>query len=175
VVAGFALSNGADSSGARTSSASTPGPLPPITTVAAPPSGDATVDATCARVISGLPLQLGPLTPRTIQAERTVAWGDPAIVLRCGVSRPADLSPGSTTPAVLVGDVYWFRTGSGDGDVFTSIDRAVYVEVRVPRAQSYMPLPTLGAAIAATLPAVCAVPELGQAPPRDDQLCTHRR
>ena len=132
------------------------------------------MEATCAQVISGLPLQLGPLSPRTIQTERAVAWGDPPIILRCGVNRPADLTPGSTTPAILVGDVYWFRTSRGDGDVFTSIDRAVYVEVSVPRKQSYMPLPTLGAAIAAKLPPICAVPEEGKPQPPDDKLCTHR-
>ena len=148
--------------------------LPPITTAPAPPSANATVEATCAQVISGLPLQLGPLPPRTIQTERAVAWGDPPIILRCGVNRPADLTPGSTTPAVLVGDVYWFRTSRGDADVFTSIDRAVYVEVSVPPKQSYMPLPTLGTAIAAKLPAMCAVPEEGKPQPPDDKLCTHR-
>jgi hypothetical protein len=132
------------------------------------------VEANCAQVISGLPLQLGPLSPRTIQTERAVAWGDPPIILRCGVNRPADLTAGSTTPAILVGDVYWFRTSRGDADVFTSIDRAVYVEVSVPRKQSYMPLPTLGAALAAKMPPICAVPEEGKPQPPDDKLCTHR-
>jgi hypothetical protein len=119
-------------------------------------------------------LQLGPLSPRIIQTERAVAWGDPPIILRCDVDRPADLTPGSSTPAILVGDVYWFRTSRGDSDVFTSIDRAVYVEVSVPRKQSYMPLSTLGAAIAAKLPPICAVPEEGKPQPADNQLCTHR-
>jgi hypothetical protein len=148
--------------------------LPPITTAPAPPSANSTVEGTCAQVISGLPLQLGPLSPRTIQTERAVAWGDPPIILRCGVNRPADLKPGSNTPAILVGDVYWFRTGRGDSDVFTSIDRAVYIEVSVPAKQSYMPLPTLGAAIAAKLPPICTVPEEGKPQPADNQLCTHR-
>jgi hypothetical protein len=70
--------------------------------------------------------------------------------------------------------MYWFRTSRGDADVFTSIDRAVYVEVSVPRKQSYMPLPTLGTAIAAKLPPMCAVPEEGKPQPPDDKLCTHR-
>jgi hypothetical protein len=175
VVVAFALSSTPKPAAPTSSPTTNPAALPPITTEPAPPAATGTVEATCAQVISGLPLQLGPLSPRTIQTERAVAWGDPAIILRCGVARPTDLAPGSTTPAVLVGNVYWFRTSRGDSDVFTSIDRAVYVEVSVPRKQSYMPLPTLGAAIAAKLPPVCAVPEEGQPQPADDKLCTHRR
>ena len=52
--------------------------------------------------------------------------------------------------------------GVKPGIVFTSIYRAVYVELSVPRKQSYMPLPTLGAAISTKLPPTCAVPEEGK-------------
>lgn len=160
--------------GATASSSAQPTALPAITTPA-PQVSDATTVADCVKVTEKLPVQLGPLNPRPVLAERTVAWGDPPIVLRCGVSRPAQLVPASSALVVDVrGDsgqtVEWLPVQDGDRTVFTTIDRPIYVEVSVPKAQTYNPLPALSAAISAALPAVCTsgtgVPE--------SQLCTHR-
>jgi Protein of unknown function (DUF3515) len=175
VIAAFALGRSPGNGGTPApSSSAVAGPLPPITTVPAPSATGSAVESACAKVISALPVQLGPLAARPIQTERAVAWGDPPVVLRCGVARPAALTPGSTAEVGLTGGVYWLRADRDGALVYTSIDRAVYIEVSVPKNQTYLPLATLGMTIATQLPPVCAVPEPNQPQPADDQLCTHR-
>ena len=91
------------------------------------------------------------------------AWGDPPVVLRCGVSRPAALR--RTSVCFLVNHVGWLATQDGrelrgdrpvDGTVsFTTIGRAAYVEVTVPDdgdRSSVAPLTDLAAAIRKTVP-----------------------
>jgi hypothetical protein len=171
VIVAFALAGGPSKSHEATPS----GPPPPIT--AAPPPSNAAAEAPCARVLSALPTKLGPLDPRAVHTKPdspfVVAWGDPPVVLRCGVARPAALTPGSSEPVILLG-VYWLPVQEKDATVFTSVDRSVYVEVRVPKKIDYQPLPILGQAIASKLKAICAVPEDGSTY-RPDQLCTHRQ
>ena len=94
-----------DSGGPGSSSPSKLPSVAPAVSVAAPPSSDDATIATCAQVISALPLQLdGQNLRRTTSnppSPSIVAWGDPAIVLRCGVARPASLHPGSTGAVLL--------------------------------------------------------------------------
>ena len=172
VIVAFALARGSGKSHEATPS----GPPPPIT-VAAPPS-NAAAEAPCAQVLSALPVKLGPLAPRAVHTEPdspfVVAWGDPPVVLRCGVTRPAGLTPGSSEQVFLAGEVYWLPVQEKSSTVFTSVDRSVYVEVRVLKKMAYQPLPILGHAIAGKLKAICAVPE-DDSTYRPDQLCTHRR
>lgn len=66
-------------------------------------------------------------------------WGDPAIRLRCGVPRPAVLTPGDehynpTADAVEVNGVSWLMEQYDGGRRFTSTERAAWVEVTVPDA-----------------------------------------
>jgi hypothetical protein len=78
-------------------------------------------------------------TPRTVagQDARDVtdhvasAWGDPPIILRCGVEKPTGLKP--TSPCFPVSDVGWFAEKTPDGYLFTSIGRRFYVSVEVPK------------------------------------------
>jgi hypothetical protein len=58
------------------------------------------------------------------------AWGDPPIVLRCGVERPASLRPDSQ--CFVVNDVGWLAEEQPDAIVFTTIGQSTYVEVTVP-------------------------------------------
>jgi hypothetical protein len=58
------------------------------------------------------------------------AWGDPPIVLRCGVPEPEALQPDSR--CFVVDDVGWFAEEQQDGVVFTTIGRSTNVEVTVP-------------------------------------------
>ena len=171
VIVAFALARGSGKSHEATPS----GPPAPIT-VAAPPS-NAAAEAPCAQVLSALPVKLGPLAPRAVHTQPdspfVVAWGDPPVVLRCGVARPAALTPRSSEVVFLLG-VYWLPVQEKNSTVFTSVDRSVYVEVRVPKRVSYQPLPLLGQAIASKLKAICAVPD-NDSTYRPDQLCTHRR
>ena len=63
--------------------------------------------------------------------DATVAvWGDPRIVLRCGVGKPTALQP--TSPCDVVNDVGWFSEQIDDGWRFTTIGRTGNVEVTVP-------------------------------------------
>lgn len=64
-------------------------------------------------------------------------WGDPAIVLRCGVARPALLTPGNAeynpmADAVEVNGVSWLIEEEPDDVRFTTTERTVFVEVTVP-------------------------------------------
>jgi hypothetical protein len=88
------------------------------------------------------------------------AWGDPPIVLRCGVGRPAGFDPtfGSCQSA---NGVDWYIperqiTGEPVDIAMTTIGRAANVEVRLP-AEYFPPaeaMVDLAPAIKATLPSV---------------------
>jgi len=67
-----------------------------------------------------------------VEDDNAVAWGAPAIILRCGVEKPADLR--RTSACYPVGDVDWFAEATADGYLFTTIGRTFYVSVEVPRA-----------------------------------------
>jgi len=83
----------------------------------------------CASVIGALPSTVDDAQLRR-RDQLVAAWGDPAIVLRCGVPRPAALLPTSRCDGV--NGVGWFTETLGDGYRFTTIGRAAYVEVTVP-------------------------------------------
>ena len=63
-------------------------------------------------------------------SDLTAAWGDPAIVLRCGVPEPEALEP--TSELVTVDGVDWFPEQLTAGYLFTTYGRVVFVEVSVP-------------------------------------------
>jgi hypothetical protein len=148
-------------------------------TPAAPPS-NAAASASCTKVLEALPVQLGTLAPRVVHpappSPYVVAWGDPAVVLRCGVSRPAALKPGSSALLSGVNGVFWLVHRGTSQITWTTVDRAVYVEVDVPSSYRQPPIGPLASAIAKALPRVClpqAAP--GQTPPPASELCTHRK
>ncbi len=96
----------------------------------------------CADLLAALPDRVvGQERRDVIPADAaTSAWGDPAIILRCGVDRPPALR--RTSFCLVVNGVSWLATQGGkpvemtapvDGPlVFTTIGRSVFVEVRVP-------------------------------------------
>lgn len=143
-------------------------------TVAAPPSPNDATQAACVQVFAKLPVQLGDLAPRRTDTDSSfvAAWGDPAVVLRCGVSRPAALVPDASNFIISVDDVGWLPSQTKDADVFTSTDRAVYVEVTIPKRIVDQPLPTLADAVA-VLPAVC-LDQNPQGTVPTAKLCTRR-
>jgi hypothetical protein len=119
-----------------------PGPVHVAT-----PSVSGSVRAQCSRLVAALPQQVAgqdrrDVTPAGAQAG---AWGDPAVVLRCGVPRPAALRP--TSYCFEIDHVGWLATQHGkavsvtspvQGTLdFTTIGRSVYVEVSVP--ETYAP------------------------------------
>ncbi len=96
-------------------------------------------------------------------------WGDPAIVLRCGVDEPRVLTPGSETydpvgaEFVGVNEVSWLLEEEPDGARFTTVEREVFVEMTVPDsyAPEVNPLLDVAAAIDGHIPleALYADPE----------------
>ena len=93
--------------------------------------------AACADLVDGLPDLVADELRRPVQPDdrAAAAWGDPAIVLRCGVPQP-ELFDALSTCQVTNG-VAWFIpdeqiTGEAVDIVMTTIGRAPDVEVLVP-------------------------------------------
>jgi hypothetical protein len=130
------------------------GPLPAVTPVA-PPSPSVATQTACVKVFAKLPVQLGSLAPRKTDTDSSfvAAWGDPAVVLRCGVGRPAVFGTPNAAQLVDVDSVLWQPDPQKAQTVYTTVDRSVYVEVSVPAGVD-QPLPLLTAAITA-LPQLC--------------------
>jgi hypothetical protein len=130
-------------------------------TAPAPPQA-ARLAAQCTKVLPRLPVQLHGLAPRVVHTTPdtpfVVAWGNPPVILRCGVDRPAALHPRSSAQllsATGTGGPYFYVTHSGDAEVWTVVDRAAYIAIDVPLKYASGPVPPLARAIAAALPPVC--------------------
>ena len=117
-----------------------------------PPTPEAAARQVCAQLVPALPDRVDDGERRATGPENplTAAWGDPALVLRCGVERPAGLSP--TSEILEVEGVEWFLVESDAGFTFTTVGRTASVELLVPtsvdRTAATAPLVDLAAAIA---------------------------
>ena len=170
--------------GAGRSHKSTPEQLGPLV-VSTPPSVAAAATDSCEKVIEKLPVKLDGMTPRVVHGSSAgvdtryvVAWGNPPVVLSCGVGRPGTLKPGS--------DVELFGVGQGEHnslvlathtkttDVFTVVDRPVYVSIEVPKRLNRDPVSVLAGLVAQALPSVCDAQANTGPPVPDSKLCTHR-
>ena len=121
-------------------------PVPDVDTVRLPVPAvplPAAATADCSRLLSGLPGEIpteGGLLPRRVLADPvppgTLAWGGEdatlPIVLRCGLSRPAELTAGASL--LDVDGVEWVAVADADPGTSTWVtaDRAVYVGVTLP-------------------------------------------
>jgi hypothetical protein len=169
-----ALTGGGDSG---STAGSTTTALPALTPAAPPHAADQA--GPCAKVLEQLPVQLGALKPRVVHTHPdspfVVAWGDPAVVLACGVDRPKSLHAGSTAQYFTNGPAsgpYYDVTSSDGGNVWTTVDRGPYISITVPSAyQGADVVPPLSEAIANALPAVCTT----EATADVSKLCTRRR
>jgi hypothetical protein len=178
LVVGLLLGGAGSSDGGAHPSAA--GSVLPVVSASAPPSTSAATVSTCAQVISALPLTLDKQSLRRTESDppssQIEAWGDPAIVFRCGVSRPEDLVPGSSTEYILGGNrsgPYYDVTSANGAEIWTTVDRSIYVEVTVPtKYQGADVMPPLSRAIAKVLPSVCSV---NDQEPDPDKLCTRRK
>ena len=138
----------------------------------------------CGALMNALPDQLGdyqraPVVEPTPPG--TAAWqsdaGGEALILRCGLDRPAEFVVGA--PLQMVDAVQWFRVGetaagapgagetgaagpatgetaAGEGaagrSTWFAVDRPVYVALTLPAGSGPTPIQRLSAAIAETLP-----------------------
>ncbi|MGI8577223.1 MAG: DUF3515 domain-containing protein [Nocardioidaceae bacterium] len=94
-------------------------------------------DAQCRTLIGNLPDKVSGQDTRSVTPSDALAgaWGDPAIVLRCGVVKPAGLQP--TSSCAEIDNVGWFADKRSSDWLFTTIGRSTYVQVSVPN--SYQP------------------------------------
>lgn len=119
-----------------------------------PPDADAPTVAICTDLHQALPGTLAeqPAHATDPDSPLTAAWGDPAILLRCGVPQPEALEP--TSQVFTVNGVDWFPEELTEGYLFTTSGRSVNVEVTVP--DDYAPeagvLTELAAAVRRTVP-----------------------
>jgi hypothetical protein len=106
-------------------------PSAPVT-VTPPPSAAPATRAACAALAAALPTTIDGRPARAVDGspERVVAWGDPPIVLRCGVV-PVTVPP-DTNRQFEINGVRWLAEARGSVVVFTTTDRRVPVEVTVP-------------------------------------------
>ncbi|NKQ56509.1 DUF3515 domain-containing protein [Amycolatopsis sp. K13G38] len=112
----------------------------------------------CATLIPALPADLisngATLKRRELAApapEATVAWGQPdAIVLRCGLERPPELTP--TAQLRVVSGVQWLPVEGEGSSTWYVVDRDVYIGLTVPDSAGTGPLQEVSDAVAAKLP-----------------------
>jgi hypothetical protein len=165
---------GSQSGGAPSTPAS--GSVLPAVSVSAPADTSGPTVTTCANVISALPLRLAGLdlrrTASNPPSSSIVAWGQPPIVLRCGVARPADLNPALSAELFEVDSVLVLPHKTSSATTFTVIDRSVYLDVSVPSSYRQPPLGPIMDAVRKVLPKPVCV----QTPtaPRA-HLCTRRK
>ena len=113
----------------------------------------------CPALMSQLPLELAGETSRMVDSDSlfAYAWGDPAIVLICGVEPAAGYVVGATT--LVINGVEWYvDTTDPDVVVWTTVDRLVPVAVRVPVSTDSALVTAVSPIIATALPYTTPTP-----------------
>ncbi|AZM55761.1 DUF3515 domain-containing protein [Streptomyces sp. WAC 01529] len=124
------------------------------------PSPDAKAAGLCRDLHARLPKKIDGLerTDPGPKSELTAGWGDPAIILRCGVERPPEMIDPAYAPknGVKVNGVAWLLQKRDDGSyTFTTGARLAYVEVTLPEERTgdgLGPLTDFAAPIKETIP-----------------------
>jgi hypothetical protein len=131
--------------------------LPPVQIP--PPPDSAAARRSCPALLAKLPVKLGDLLGRPVRSSSSsvLAWGEPPVLLRCGVGRPAGFVVAAPN-VVAVNGVTWFVQQRPDRAVWTVVDRAVYVEASVPTQYASTPIPPLSDVVKSTLAAVAPRP-----------------
>jgi hypothetical protein len=110
----------------------------------------------CRTLLAAVPDTVDGQEQRPVEPGNALAaaWGDPPIVLRCGVAEPAALRPSSA--CAEVNGVGWFTRRGDDSFTFTTIGRTTPVQVQVP--YDYEPaadaLVDVAAAVRRTVPEI---------------------
>ncbi|MBC9723539.1 DUF3515 domain-containing protein [Streptomyces sp. TRM68367] len=105
---------------------------------AAVPSPGAKVTKLCQNLDKVLPARVDGQDRRDPEpaSALTAGWGNPAIILRCGVVRPAAMND-PEADGVDVNGVGWLLQKQGDGSFrFTTTLRKAYVEVTIPKGRT---------------------------------------
>ena len=135
------------------------GPLAVVPVVA-----PAATDPGCAALLAALPAELNadsgpwpsrPLAEPAPPGVRAWAAAPRPAVLRCGLPRPAELTP--TSALLVVNGVQWLSLsdpGVPELVSFVAVDRPVYVVLTTPAAAGSGPIQQVSDAIRASLPPV---------------------
>jgi hypothetical protein len=125
--------------------------LPVLPVEVPPPTPEA--DANCPALMAALPLDLTGEPARLVDSDTpyAAAWGDPAVVLVCGVPQPAGLVAGEGL--LQIDQVTWFVEQTEEATTWTAVDRAAYVQVTLPPDVDSAPVTVLSGVIGDTLPA----------------------
>ena len=86
--------------------------------------------ASCRSLMQELPNRVLDQTSTPVDSDRVAAWGDPRVVLRCGIQEPSALRP--TSRCDDVDGIGWFTQKRDGGQVFSTIGRDPDVSVEVP-------------------------------------------
>ena len=124
-------------------------PLLPLDAPPVPPEAE----EPCQALMANLPLELVEEPSRRVQSTSpyVYAWGDPAVVLTCGVDRPAGWTVSAS--AIQINGVQWYvDTSDPDTTVWTTVDRPVYVQMRLPADVDSAPVTALTVPLAEALP-----------------------
>jgi len=124
----------------------------PVLTVATP-KVTPQANASCPGLMKLLPLELMGEQSRRVRSASpfAYAWGNPAVVLVCGVPAPAGYVRGAS--AIQINGVQWYvDTDDPSATVWTTVDRPVNVEVRVPPTSDSAPVTALTTEVAKALP-----------------------
>ncbi|HEX6232242.1 MAG TPA: DUF3515 domain-containing protein [Jiangellaceae bacterium] len=99
-------------------------------------------DQACAGLLADLPDVVSDAVIRDVEPAElpAAAWGQPPVVLRCGVGLPPEYQP----DAILteIDGVAWLPAEGIGGSFFSTVDRDPIVEVAVP--DDYDPATVLG-------------------------------
>jgi Protein of unknown function (DUF3515) len=108
----------------------------PAIPVSPPPTLSEAAQKACQELVSALPTTLGDRPARPVQSSSpyVAAWGDPAVVLRCGVATPAGYAPDSQV--FDISGVRWFPVARGSSTVWTVVNKSVRVEVTAPTTEA---------------------------------------
>jgi hypothetical protein len=123
----------------------------PVSSVDAPGAGM----AACTSLLAALPDPLGGLPRRQlVQGDDPLlagvaAWGEPAVILRCGVPTPQELT--CSSPVQVVDGVAWLPIPGSGGITYLAVDRPVRVALTVPDGTSTGPWQELSKIIGGTL------------------------
>lgn len=117
-------------------SKNTPESTAPLALAAVPAPGG--TGKYCSELSTALPAELGGLKRRTLvgEADGSAAWGDPAIILRCGLPTPAELDCSSKLIAISdannVARVQWLQRSEGGQTTYLATDRPVRIALTLP-------------------------------------------
>ena len=133
----------------------------PVAIVSVPaPKADS---ADCRALVDALPESLGDYqraaaadpAPPAVAAWRANPDGE-AVILRCGLERPAEFVLGS--PLQVVDEVSWFEIADQGRSTWFAVDRPVYVALTLPSGSGPTPIQEISRIIAKSLPAKAVDP-----------------